>query len=161
MSMSLYLWKTPAITDTDEAARLLDREDESAFEPSPDLTRFLEELLERFPPPGALTADEPADGASPWADGPEGSDRLISLSVRWSARDEDLGEIVALARKYEIVVYGTTGVALTAVGVLLAVVAWKLSIPVLTWVLVFVGGFVAVVAVASLVATAQARWSAD
>ena len=51
--------------------------------------------------------------------------------------------------------------ALTAVGVLLAVVAWKLSIPVLTWILVFVGGFVAVVAVASLVATAQARWSAD
>jgi hypothetical protein len=185
MSMSLYLWKTPVITDTDEAARLLDREDESVFERSPDLTRFLEELLERYPPPGAPTADELADGASPWADEPEGSDRLISLSLRWSARDEDLEEIVALARKYELVVYDPQGpafytsaedddvtyrpgfgeflrgVALTAFGVLLAVVAWKLSIPVLTWVLVVVGGFVTVVAVVSLVATAQARWSAD
>jgi hypothetical protein len=184
MSMSLYLWKTPVITDTDEAARLLDREDESAFEPSPDLTRFLEELLERFPPPGALTADEPADGASPWADGPEGSDRLISLSLRWSARDEDLDEIVALGRKHGLVIYDPQGpdfhtsaddgvdytpgfgeflrgAALTVFGVVLAVGAWKLSIPVLTWVLVFVGGFVAVVAVISLAATAQARYQAN
>jgi len=38
--------------------------------------------------------------------------------------------------------------------------AWKLSVPVLTWVLVFVGGFVAVVAVVSLLATAHARFGA-
>ena len=33
MSMSLYVWSTPVITDADEAARLLNLEDESVFEP--------------------------------------------------------------------------------------------------------------------------------
>jgi hypothetical protein len=47
------------------------------------------------------------------------------------------------------------GVILVAFGFLLAIVAWKLSIPVLSWILVFVGGFVAVVAVLALAATAQ------
>jgi len=42
----------------------------------------------------------------------------------------------------------------------LSAIAWKLSVPVLTWVLVFVGGFVAVVAVVSLLATAHARFGA-
>ena len=41
-----------------------------------------------------------------------------------------------------------------------AVVAWKLSIPVLTWILVPVGGFVARVAAYSLVAIAQQAWQA-
>lgn len=42
----------------------------------------------------------------------------------------------------------------------LAVVAWKLSIPVLTWILVVVGGFVSLVATFSLVAIAQQAWQA-
>ena len=52
------------------------------------------------------------------------------------------------------------GLALALFGVLLSAIAWKLSVPVLTWVLVFVGGFVAVVAVVSLLATAHARFGA-
>ena len=92
--MSLYAWKLPLVTDPDEAKRLVGLEDETVFEPSPDVTRFYAELMERLPPPEV------------------------------------------------------------------AVVAWKLSIPVLTWTLVFVGGFVALVAAFSLVAIAQPAWQA-
>ena len=49
---------------------------------------------------------------------------------------------------------------LAAFGVLAAVVAWKLSIPVLTWILVVVGGFVSLVATFSLVAIEQQAWQA-
>ena len=167
-----------------QAARLLNLEDESVFEPSDRLCRFFEELLERYPSPDVLTDRELEDGVTPWADGPEGSERLVSLSLRWGARDEDVDEIVALARKHELVIYdpqgpgfhtsaedeavtyrpGTgeflRGLALALFGVLLSATAWKLSVPVLTWVLVFVGGFVAVVAVVSLLATAHARFGA-
>lgn len=52
------------------------------------------------------------------------------------------------------------GVLLAAFGVLAVVVAWKLSIPVLTWILVVVGGFVSLVATFSLVAIAQQAWQA-
>jgi hypothetical protein len=42
MSETLILWKAPVVDDPDEAARLLapyyDDGDESAFEPSPDVT---------------------------------------------------------------------------------------------------------------------------
>jgi hypothetical protein len=113
---------------------------------------------------------------------PEGSDRLVWLSIRWGADDEDLDTIDELARKYELVLYDpqgpslhspggedetpyspspgefVRGALLAAFGVLVVVVAWKLSIPVLSWVLVFVGGFVTLVAPFSLVAIAQQAW---
>jgi len=89
MSMSLYVWSAPVITDADEAARLLNLEDESVFEPSDRLCRFFEELLERYPSPDVLT-DRELEDVTPWADGPDGSERLVSLSLRWGARDEDV-----------------------------------------------------------------------
>jgi hypothetical protein len=49
MSMSLYAWKAPLVTDPDEAKRLLELEDESVFEPSEDVTRFFEKLMQRLP----------------------------------------------------------------------------------------------------------------
>jgi hypothetical protein len=178
--MDLYVWKSPVVTDVDEAKRLLALEDESVFEPSDDVTRFLDELMELLPPPEAFTAKELAAGATPWADGADGSDRLVSLSIRWGANDADLDTIVELARKHDLVLYDpqgpsfhspagehegkpyvptvgeyVRGALLTAFGVLLVVGAWKLSIPVLSWIIVFVGGFIAFVAVFGLVATAQ------
>ena len=182
--MSLYAWKSPLVTDTDEAERLLSLEDDSVFEPSEDLTRFFEELTRRLPPPETFTEAELEAGATPWADGPEASDRLVSLSIRWGADDEDLDVIVELARQYDLVLYDpqgpsfhspgvddetpdspgagefVRGALLLAIGVLGAVVAWKLSIPVLTWILVFVGGFVALVAAFSLAAITQQAWRA-
>jgi hypothetical protein len=185
MSMSLYVWKLPRVIDEDEAQRLVDLEDESVFEPSEDLRRFYEELVELFPPPESLTGEELDAGATPWADGVEASDRLVWLSIRWGADGDDLDTMVELARKYDLVMYDpqgpsfhspadenegvpyvpsageyVRGLLLTAFGVLFTYVAWKLSIPVLSWLLMFVGGFVAFVAAFSTVAVAYAGWRA-
>ena len=181
--MSLYVWKRPFVTDTDEAQRLITLEDESVFEPSADLERFYAELMELFPPPEAFTEEELEDNPIPWADSPEGSDRLVWLSIRWSAKDEDLDTLVELARKHDLVLYDpqgpsfyspadenegvpyvpTTGeyvrgVLLAVFGLLLAFVAWKASIPVLSWIVVFIGGFVTLVAGYTTVAVAQQTW---
>ena len=50
------------------------------------------------------------------------------------------------------------GVLLAAFGVLLAFLGWKASIPVLSWILIFVGGFVALVAVGTTAAVAWQAW---
>ena len=177
MSMTLIAWKSPVVTDTDEAKRLVALEDETVFEPSADVAAFYAKLIERFPPLGQ------DDSGGLWADGPEGSDRVVSMSIRWSADDEDVGAIVELARGYDLVLYDPQGpsflspadefegeqyvprageffrgVLLTAIGLFIAVGAWTLSIPVLSWILVFVGGFVAFVAVYSLAAVAVQAW---
>jgi hypothetical protein len=183
MSMDLYVWKAPRVTETDDAQRLITSEDESVFEQSADLERFYAELLGVFPPPETFTEEELEDNPVPWADSPEGSDRLVGLSIRWSAKDEDLDTIVELARRYDLVLYdpqgpsfhsppdenedaasGPTigeyvrGVLLAAFGVLLALLAWKASIPVLSWIVIFVGGFVTLVAVFLLGAISLQAW---
>jgi hypothetical protein len=86
--------------------------------------RYFEELLESFPPREALTEEELEQGATPWAVSPEGSDRLLWLSIGWSA-DAD---------------------------------GFDVSILAVTWVLVFVGGFVTLVAVLSTAAIAHEAW---
>jgi hypothetical protein len=183
MSMDLYVWKAPRVTETDDAQRLITSEDESVFEPSADLERFYAELLAVFPPPEAFTEEELEDNPIPWADSPEGSDRLVWLSIRWSANDGDLDTIVDLARRYDLVLYdpqgpsfhsppdenedaayGPTigehvrGVLLAAFGVLLALLAWKASIPVVSWILIFVGGFITLVAGGTTLAIAYEAW---
>ena len=75
------MWRAPVTTDADVAARLLNLEDESVFEPSDRSCRFFEVLLERYPSPDVLTDRELEDGVTPWDDGPEGSERLVSLSL--------------------------------------------------------------------------------
>jgi hypothetical protein len=181
--MSLYAWKRPLVTDPDEALRLVELEDENVFEPSADVERFYAALVERFPPPESFTDEELETAGIPWADSPEGSDRLVALSIRWSAADEDLDTIVDLAREHDLVLYDpqgpsihspadpqegepyvptlgeyVRGVLLTAIGLLMMVLAWKASIPVLSWIVVFVGGFVTLVALFALGATAHQSW---
>ena len=181
--MDLYVWKAPVTDDTDEALRLLELDDESVFEPSAELERFYAELLERFPPPESFALDELATAATPWADGPDGSNRLVSLSIRWSANGDDLDAIVDLARKHDLVLYDPQGpsfhspapehedepyvpslgdyvrvLLMAGVGLLLIVLAWKASIPVLSWIVMFVGGFVAFVAVFLFGATVYESW---
>jgi hypothetical protein len=185
MAMSLYAWKRPLVDDPAEARRLLELEDETVFEPSPELERFYAELLERFPPPESFTQDELETAEIPWGDSPEGSDRLVSLSIRWSAKDEDLDAIVELAREHDLVVYDPQGpgfhspmgkyegsveryvpslgeilrcLLIAAVGVLLALLGWRASVPVLSWIVMFVGGLVTLVAVFLLAAISVQAW---
>jgi hypothetical protein len=180
VSMTLHLWKAPRVTDPDEAQRLIELDDESVFEPSEDLRRFYAELLEIFPPPEALTEEQLEDGSSPWADTLEGTDRLVFLSVRWSANDEHLDTIVELARRYDLVLYDPQGPSfhsppdehegepyvptagdyvrgflMAAFGLALAFVAWKASITVLSWIVIFVGCFIALIAIVGFVTTVQ------
>ena len=103
MSMTLILWKAPVVDDPDEAARLLqpyyDDGDESAFEPSPDVTAVSDELLRRFP--------EGIEG--PWTDPPTNVDRVLFLSIPWGADNAIIDAIVELARKHELVLYDPQG----------------------------------------------------
>ena len=183
--MDLYVWKHPFTTDEDEAQRLITHEDESVFEPSAELERFYAELMELFPPPEAFTLEELEQNPVPWADSPHGSDRLVWLSIRWSAEGEDLDTIVELARKHDLVLYDpqgpsfhspadenegvedapdiggyVRGVLLAAFGVLLMVLAWRASIRVLSWIVIFAGGFVVFVAASTTIAVAIQDWRA-
>jgi hypothetical protein len=110
MSMDLFLWKAPVTGDSDEARAMLDRyleqDDKSVFEPSKDVVRALAEIRRRYPD----DADGGAEGSSPWASWPiPDSDRLIELSIRWSADDNALDKIIELAAKHDLIVYDPQG----------------------------------------------------
>jgi hypothetical protein len=49
-------------------------------------------------------------------------------------------------------------VLLAAFGVLLALLAWKASIPVLSWIVIFVGGFITLVAGGTTLVVAYEAW---
>jgi hypothetical protein len=135
MSMTLILWKTPVVGDADEAKALTqawyDSEDDSAFEPSDDIARVADELRRRWPyrmltneetvarmseeeraqySPEALKEIIGVEGGEPWADLPFWqSDRLLSVDIGWSADDEVVAAIYALARVHELVLYDPQG----------------------------------------------------
>ena len=100
-----FAWKSPVVTDAHEAQRLIALEDESVFSASADVVRFYAELIKRFPPPASFAEAQHDEGGALWADGPEGSDRVIYMSIRSNADDKDLDAIVELARKYDSVLY--------------------------------------------------------
>jgi hypothetical protein len=110
MSMTLILWKAPVVREPDQAQALLagwsQTGDESAFEPSADVTRFLDEIRAHYPD----DPDSGADESSPWACWPiPDSDRLVDLSLRWSANDAVLKLIEDLARDFKLVLYDPQG----------------------------------------------------
>ena len=107
MSMTLILWKAPVVSDPDEAKALLTpwyiNGDESAFEPSPDLARVCEMLVQTYP------LEPASDPTNPWADGVECTDRLLTLSLRWGVESRILADVVVLARKFDLVLYDPQG----------------------------------------------------
>ena len=135
MSMTLILWKAPVVDDPDDAQELLkswyETEDDSAFEPSGDLAIVAEELRRLYPwrdltneetvarmsdeersrySPEALSEIRGVEGGDPWAEMPfYQTDRLLSVEVCWGADDAVIAAIVALARKYELVLYDPQG----------------------------------------------------
>jgi len=135
MSMTLILWKAPVVGDPDEAQELLkawyETGDDSAFEPSGDIALVAEELRRLYPyrllsndetvaampeeekrlySEEALSEIRGVDGGEPWADLPfDETERLLALDVRWGADDAVIAAIIALARKFELVLYDPQG----------------------------------------------------
>src|SRR5262245_55438018 len=118
MSGTLIVWKSPHSDGEDDAARLLSgyhaTGDESAFEPSGDVTAFLDEVLELWPP---RKPPEDVGTAPSWSSTPERSDRIVSLDYSWSAPDELLDDIDRIARKHALVLYDPQGPSLRVPGV--------------------------------------------
>ena len=163
--MTLILWKAPLVEEPDEAARLLapyyERGDDSAFASNSGLARVSNELRRRFP--------DAENG--PWADGlpPKEVDRVLRLTIRWTADADVLNEIVELAREYDLIVYDPQGpsfylphpvpvgpipanprpsvrdhlklVAMGAVAAGVFLLGLWIPVPVLDWILMLVGGF--------------------
>lgn len=164
--MTLILWKAPLVEDADEAQALLEAwyetSDDSAFQPSSELALVYDELLRDYPM-------DWEKGATPWADGPDNTGRLLVLSISWGGDNALLDDVVALARKHELVLYDPQGpdihlptdpdepsgspeplgfgaiamaFGVTLLGVLLTAAGWMLSVPVLNWLLIVFGLFV-------------------
>lgn len=180
MGGTLIVWKHPVVADEEEAEHLVaghhETGDESAFEPSDDVTRFYDELLALYPPlenVGAVPAT--------WAATPARSDRVVSMDYGWSASNEFLDDVERLARKHRLMLYDPQGptitgpdepseepfvpdarevtrVALIGAGAIAAaVVAWWASITVVSWIVIIVAGFLAFGAVGTLVHYALER----
>ena len=176
MSGTLIVWKAPRVADEDDAARLLgdyyETGDESAFEPSADVARFYDEVMALYPPLEGLDLDDP-ELAPSWSSTPERSDRIVSMDYVWSAPDALLEDVQRIAREHGLVFYDPQGpvvmdpeeveteyvpdkreilrVVLLFLGsVLAAIGAWYVSITVVSWLVVVVAGFLALMAAYTL-----------
>ena len=185
MSGTLVVWKAPLVEDERAAKRLLDdyyeTGDESAFEPSPDVERFYEELIALWPPRAYDEDDDHEEAVPTWASGePEASSRLVSMDYSWSAPGEMLDDIQRLAVKHELVLYDPQGPDLhlpgevadtpyvpTArdtlrvarvglVAIAAAVAAWYASIPILSWIVIGIAALVVLAAVLGIWSDAHA-----
>lgn len=116
--------------------RYFDDQEQGVFEPSADIAAAAEELLRLYPywpVPGeelmaAMSEEERSQyteeglaqlreagsytqgKGGPWADLPfEQSDNLLVLSIRWSAHDGVLDDIIRIGRERELVIYDPQG----------------------------------------------------
>ena len=108
--MTLILWKAPVVRQAEEAQALLkqwyDSGDESAFEPSGNVKRFLDEIRAHYPD----DFEGGTNDLSPWSSWPiPQSDRIVDLSIRWSASDSVIETIEDLARTFGLVLYDPQG----------------------------------------------------
>lgn len=147
----------------------------SPFEPDADVGWFYRELMKDVPGLVATSDAVANPSATPiWlATTPESLARVVGISVAPTAPFDTLEAVVGLATKYDLVVFDARnrrlhlpleemaahasatfwpGGAIQAavagsIGGAVAVVAWFLGIPVLSGILVVVGGFMVVMAV--------------
>jgi hypothetical protein len=108
--MTLILWKAPVVREAEEAEALLESwyesGDESAFEPSRDVKRFLDEIRAHYPD----DFEGGADDLSPWSSWPiPESDRIVELGIRWSASNSAIETIEDLARTFGLLLYDPQG----------------------------------------------------
>lgn len=104
MSYDLFVFKGPIPRSELEFTELLDRfqaGDEAAFESSPKLTAFYEDLLRKYPALEDLPDDKVDDSA--WAMTPDESERLIALNFAWPEAERAAKEVPKLTRKHGLV----------------------------------------------------------
>jgi hypothetical protein len=180
MTYDLLVWKSPVVSDQDVARAMVDvwlADERGPFEASGDVSRFYDALLAKYPPLESLTQElHDTSRSSPWAQTPERSDRVVAMSFVWSVPGEVIDDVFALAREHGLVLYdpqgpdihlpggsdeaarreGFTWATLVGIaGALLAIVAWRLSIPILSGVLVVVGAALALMAIATVIHVAR------
>jgi len=101
VSYDLFVFKGPIPRTEAEFTGLLERfqaGDDAAFEASPRLAAFYEELLRKYPSPEDLPEDKVDD--SVWAMTPDESERLIALNFAWPEAERIAKEVPKLARKH-------------------------------------------------------------
>jgi hypothetical protein len=157
---------------------------QSPFEPSTNVAWFYRELMKNVPGLVASSDAVPDPGKAPiWlATGPDPQPaRIVAISLAPTASPETRESIYSLAAKYDLVVFdartrslhlpldeigahasatlwpgGAIQAAVAAgIGGVIAVVAWFLAIPVLSGLLMVVGGFMVVMAVYTFVHAAR------
>ena len=164
MGYTVLLWKAPVVRDADDAERLTkpyyETSDESAFEPSADVTAVADELARRFPDGIEGLSDDPTKGTI---------DRILVVHTSWGMA-EPIGEAAfELARKHGLVLYDPQGpevylptdpidpepeipeqprwvgflkiVGTVAVAAGVFWLGFWIEVPVLNWILRIVGGF--------------------
>ena len=106
------MWKAPLVDDADAARALLDdfyeTGDDSAFEASPDVARFYDEIV-ALDPVDDWDEGRDEDETPTWAGTPERSDRVVSLDYSWSAPDAFLEDLQRLAVAHKLVLYDPQG----------------------------------------------------
>ena len=157
------------------------------FEQSTDVAWFYRELVKDLPELDALTDAAPYQGRLPvWlADDSPPAARLVALRLPADNPREALELVFGLATKYDLVVFNPRvpsvqrpmelmaahasatfwpsgaiqafGAGLFGLG--LAVLGWFLGIPVLSWIMELVGGFLFVMAVLTFAHEGRQTWS--
>lgn len=179
MSGTLIVWKAPIVEDEKAAARLLSdyfgSSGDAVFEPSEDVKKFYDEIVAAYPIDSWEEDETPT-----WAGAPHRSDRVVVLDYSWSAPGGFLDDIQRLARVHELVLYDPQGpdvhlpneppaepyvptardtlrlARLGLIAVAVAVGAWYLSIPILSWIVIGVAGVVMLASLLGLYGDAHA-----
>jgi hypothetical protein len=105
VSYDLFVFKGPIPRSEVEFTGLLERfeaGDEAAFEASPQVVAFYEDLLRKFPALEDLPDDKVDD--SVWAMTPDESERLIALNFSWPDAEKVAKEVPKLARRHGLAV---------------------------------------------------------
>ena len=159
----------------------------SPFEPSTDIGWFYRELKHDHPQVPAITDATPTTTTKPvWLSGGDAGEppaRVVAIRLIDDTVADVVDTVFGLAIKYDLMVFEAArgrvmrphgemseyasatfwpsgairSVVAGVIGVLLVVGGWVLGIPIIGWLLILIGGFLAVLSVSTLVVEARQR----
>jgi hypothetical protein len=159
----------------------------SPFEPSTDIGWFHRELMQDLPHLDVVSDAVPNPSKRPvWlSTDDEPPARLVAIRLP-AAPAEAFNEVMSLAVKYDLVVFDArnpqvrfpnremaayasatfwpAGAVQAAVaggfGAVIAIIAWVVAIPILSWVVILIGGFMALMAIWTFIHEGRIAWRA-